>query len=347
MTTNTVVAKALNHITQSADSPAFSFFFRIHSGSEKQLHDSGHIRNRCHEVLKEQGFDTAALEKMKEKVDKLIEKIDFQSGAKSIGLFVSNNHAHSMKFFVNLPEQHYVGDYFSGYESAYAWQESAPYILFLLEPTTIHAFKGQATHLKTLLDSESMEHLHSVYKKRAPKVADKDGKQSKGNEHDSTWKTEFLAAINALCKSMEVPVYLVGITLAGLSENEIKESGVKVLASIDEVHQKSSGEKLNNLVEELREKHRLQMAAGLVDECNSALGAKKLASGIEEILACAKEGRGEVLILEDPSWTTDAVAKFSAVHEAMREVMEKHGSVAFVPEGTLKQWGGAAMILRY
>lgn len=347
MTTNTVVAKELNHVTQAADSPAFSFFFRIHSGSEKQLHDSGHIRNRCHEVLKEQGFDTAILEKMKEKVDKLIEKIDFQAGAKSIGLFVSNNHAHSMNFFVNLPEQHYVGDFFSGYEIAYALQESAPYILFLMEPTIIHAFKGQGTHLETLLDSRSLEHLLCVYKKRAPKAADKDGKQNKGNEHDSTWKAEFLAAINDLCKSEEVPAYLVGITLAGLSEEEIMESGARVLASIDEVHQKSSYEKLNNLVEGLREKHRRQMAAELVDECNRALGAKKLASGIEEILACAKEGRGEVLILEDPSWTTDAVAKFSTVHEAIREVIEKHGRVAFVPEGTMKQWGGAAMILRY
>ncbi|CAN5268662.1 hypothetical protein BH10CYA1_BH10CYA1_36530 [soil metagenome] len=334
-------------LIQGASYPSFSFFFRIHSGSEKQIHDGAHLRNCCHETLKNAGLDVRLLVKLQEKTDQLIEQLDFKSGAKSIGLFISENTAHSDLYYVNLPERQYVSEYFSGYESLYAMQASEPYLLFLLEPATVNVFRGQGTHLKTLSESNSLNHLLSACKQRSPVRADKDGKVHSGHEYDPKWKNELAKALAAVCSSERLSAFVVGLNMAGLDQSNLEEHGVEILGTIKEVHQSSDSERLGSLTEQLLQSADEKNAHKLLELCNTAFGAQKLASGTSEILSCANEGRGEILVLESPGWNTETKVEFSALHMAIRETLVRHGEVEFVPQGTLAQWQGAAMILRY
>lgn len=334
-------------LTADTKYPAFSFFFRLHSGSEKQIHDAAHIRNRCHETFKEAGLPASQLELLEKKADQLIEQLDFQSGAKSIGLFISEATAHAESYYVNIPERQYVGEFFSPYEALYARQESAPYLLFVLEPATVRVLKGQGNHLQSLTSSESLDHLLSVFKRRSPVQADKDGKVRSGHEYDSKWQGELTKALNAVCAANRLPAFVVGLNETGLNEADLARDGIDVLAAINEVHQPSDSEKLKSLTEQLIKLSGEKNVEKWLAHCGTALGAKKLANGLDEILSCAKEGRGETLVIESPSWETVAKSEFSKLHEAIREMIVKHGKVEFVPEGTLSQWNGIALILRY
>ncbi|MDZ4835155.1 MAG: hypothetical protein SGJ27_15370 [Candidatus Melainabacteria bacterium] len=327
--------------------PAFSFFFRIHSGSEKQLHDAGHIRNRVHQVLKESNLSSTTLEAIKTRADQLIDQLNFEIGALSVGLFVSVTESYLSHYFVNLPERDFVGDYFSGYETMYAEQESAPYLLILLEPAVLRIFQGRAEHLVAVPDSEATKHLLSVYRRRLPAPADKDGKVKKGHNHDAHWKQELLEAIASVCCSEQMPAYFAGLCLADLNETELTSHGVEVLAALDESYQFTGAETLKTLSQDLRFQHHAKKSKLLHERCKVAKGNQKLASGADEVLACAKEGRGEVLILPYPKRELTGTLKLDAMQETIRAVNLTHGSIEFLPADLMDEYDDAAMILRY
>lgn len=346
MTSTELIRNVSEVVKANVSYPAFSFFFRIHSGSEKQLHDSGHIRNRVHEVLKESNLSSSTLEQIKTQADELIDQLNFETGALSIGLFVSPGESILTQYYVNLPERNYLGDYFSGYETSYAEQESSPYLFILLEPSALRIYQGRGDHLETAPDSESSKHLHTVYRRRSPAPRDKDGKVRK-DYHDPEWKKEFLEAIAGVCCSEQMPAFFTGLSLAGLHETELASHGVEVLFAQDEVSQFTGADKLKILVQDLRSTNRDSKSKLLYEKCKAVQGNQKLASGPDEVLSCAKEGRGDVLVLPYPCWESSGKLELGTTHEAIRAANLTHGRVEFLPGELMKEWDNIAMILRY
>lgn len=346
MTSTELIRSGSDALKAETIYPAFSFFFRIHSGSEKQLHDLGHIRNRVHEVLKKSDLTSTALERIKSEADRLMDQVNFESGALSIGLFVSLDQAILSQYFINLPERDYLGGYFSGYETAYAAQQSAPYLLVTLEPSTLRIYRGRGEHLETLPESDATRHLQSVYRRRVSPQPDKDGKVRRGH-HDSDWKKEFLEAVASVVSKEQVPIFLTGLALADLTETEFTSHGIKVLATLDDVCQFSGSDALKTLVHDLSKNYTTKKFRMLVDRCKVSQGSHKLASGADEILRCAKEGRGEILLLPYPCWEASGTQTLGTLHEAIRAMAFTDGAIEFLPGELIKEWDEAAMILRY
>jgi hypothetical protein len=347
MTIIASVQKGSEVLKAKVSYPAFSFFFRIHSGSEKQLHDSGHIRNRVHEVLKSSNLSTSSLEEIKERADQLIDRLDFENGALSVGLFVSPGESFLSQYYVNLPERDYLGDYFSGYETAYAEQASKPYLLMVMESASLRVFRGRGEHLEAVPESSETKHLISVFRRRSPAQQDKDGKLKRGQHRDSQWKQELLEAIAEVCSSEQMPAFFTGLMLADLNEIELASHGIEVLAASDEVYQFTDSEALKELARELQSSHRDKKAQHLYERCKAARGNQKLASGADEVLVCAKEGRGEVLVLPYPSWESSGTQQLGILPETIRATVLTHGEIEFLPDEQMKEWDSAAMILRY
>ncbi len=347
MTSTELIENATKIADAKVDYPAFSFFFRIHSGSEKQLHDSAHIRNRVHEVLKESKLSTSELEDIKSRADRIIDDIQFDRGALSIGLFVSPNQSMLSQYFVNLPERHYVGEYFSGYETMYAEKESSPYLLFLLEPSSLRIYTGRAEHLQEIDESSATTHLVSVYRRRPTEQPDKDGKCRKGHHKNSEWKQEFLQAISDVCSDAKVPAFFSGLSLVELNEIDLASHGVEVLASKEETFHFVGSESLKEVVQDLRAAYQEKQAKSLIAQCTAAKGSRKLASGLDEVLSCAREGRGAVLVLPYPSWEMSGALELGQLHDAVRLTLLTSGTVEFLPSELMAQWNDAAMILRY
>jgi len=343
MTSTIAINKTLPFLFTGAKEPSFTFLFRIHSGSEKQLHDVGHIRGRCHEIFNELESKGADVEALRKKTDALIEKIDLHSGAKSIGLFVSGENAQCETFFIHMPERYYFGDYFSGLEACYGAAESAPYALCVLEPHSVKIFKGQADHLEAIPESAEVNHLQKIFNDRQPAHHDKDGKTHR--THDAKWHRSFVDAISAVCSGL--PVMIVGLELADVTEDELKEVGVEVLATRNEVCQSTGKDALVRIAEELRSEFHAKRAVKLLDQCRTAIGAHKLVSIPQDMLACAQEGRAELLLLEAPGWDVSGKMELNEVHEAIKFTLENNGRVEFLPTGSLTEWNGSAVVLRY
>jgi hypothetical protein len=343
MTSTIAINKTLPFLFTGAKEPSFTFLFRIHSGSEKQLHDVGHIRGRCHEIFNELESQGSDVEALRRKTDALIEKIDLHSGAKSIGLFVSGENAQCETFFIHMPERFYFGDYFSGLEACYATAESTPYALFVLEPQSLKVFKGQADHLEAMPESEAVSHLQKIFKDRQPAHHDKDGKTHRA--HDSKWQKNFVDALAAVCAG--VPAMVAGLELTGLTERELRDAGVEVLATRNEVCQSTGTDALVQVAEDLLKEFHSTHAAKLLDQCRTAIGAQKLVSIPQDMLACAQEGRAEMLLLEAPAWDVSGKMELTEIHETIRHTLENGGRVEFVPTGSLTEWNGAVVVLRY
>lgn len=104
-----------------------------------------------------------------------------------------------------------------------------------------------------------------------------------------------------------------------------------------------------------------------VQEVNSALGGRRLASGIDDAWKAARAGQGaklvteenyrqpavlhrdgwELEILTDEGVTTGPTHLDDAVDELTEMVLEKGGEVVFVDEGALTDYARVALILRY
>ncbi len=347
MTSTTANRSESPFMNEQANYPAFSFFFRIHSGSEKQLHDAGHIRGRCHEYIKASLLKPTVIEALLTKTDALIDNLNFHCGAKSVALFVSPDSSHSSLFYIDIPEKMYLGEYFSSYERLFAEQESAPYLMFVFEPTTVKVYKGQGLQLETLTETNSMASLHTVYKHRAPLKASKNGKTSQSHEFDPKWKNELIHEIAKVCTEEKLPCYVAGLNAFGAEESELLSNGVELLVSMSVVQQPGDSDELKSLAEDLIARYQTKKAETLLSKCENAMGVHRLATGVDEIVNCAKDGRAAVLVLEAPAWSTEAEGKYGTLHEAVRQTILKHGEVEFVREGTLSKWNGAALILRY
>jgi predicted transcriptional regulator len=104
-----------------------------------------------------------------------------------------------------------------------------------------------------------------------------------------------------------------------------------------------------------------------VESVGAALGAKRLASGIDDSWKSAVEGRGMELVVEegyrqpailhregyvlelvDDESATDGPRHLDdAVDELVELVLEKGGEVTFVDDGALADCDRVALILRY
>ncbi len=347
MTPTTLEKNQLDFLSETVKAPAFSFFFRLHSGSEKQLHDTGHIRSRCHEVFKASTVDGDVKERLMRECDALIDALDWQSGAKSLGLYVADGAAFARMFHVHLPEVYYIGDNFSVYETLYAFEACTPYLLLLFTPGGLELYKGRGNYLETLPKTKEVVHLLSVYAHRASRHVDKDGKGRKGDDLDHKWKEDLFRAWHDMAVAEGLPMYATGLEQIGAGVEEVKAKGLNLLFGSESTWTRTSPEELKPLVKDLRNDYRKYLAAQYVTRIEAAFGAHKMVSSLDEIVDCARAGKAEVLLLEDPKWTTEVEAKFTRLHDAIAETLLRGGRVEFLPEGSLTRWQGAALILRY
>lgn len=339
------LSNELAFLTIKQEAPAFSFYFRVHSGSEKQLHDTGHIRSKCHEVIKEAGLETSLTETLLSQVDKKIEELDLSTGARSIGIFVTGANAYIQSYYTYLPERQYAGEYFSLLESLYATQQSIPYALFLFEPRSVQVFKGQGEHLQ-ILESSSVEHLSKIYKQRDSAHFDKDGKAKRG-EPDKKWVKELLDAMSAVCCEQKLPAVIVGNSLLGASADDLKKSSLNIIGIIEDVVHATGGNYQSELGSRIVELANKNKSEEWLQKCNESASCHKVSTSIEEMLACAKEGRAAQLLLETPCWEKSGRVEFTPLHEIARETLAKHGNLEFLAKNSLDKWNGQVMLLRY
>lgn len=125
-----------------------------------------------------------------------------------------------------------------------------------------------------------------------------------------------------------------------------------------------SGHDLGRVVWPLVKEGLAERRAGVFDQLDAAIGARKVASTVGEAWRHAHQGRGGLLLLEE---NYHAPAKLSddgmnvlvsdkpedldviddAADVIVEEVLQKGGRVVFVPDGSLEAHGRVALILRY
>ncbi len=320
--------------------PCYSFFFRLHSGSEKQIHDEGHILSRCREAILSTAHGAEA-EKLIAAVQSLIDQIDYTSGAKSVSLYVSGGQSSIFHHFVNLPERWYVANEFSLLEYLWATQASRPYLLLVPGASQLKAYVGQADHLVSMEPSRELQDLMNSYKHKAKSHAS-------GESETAELMRVVLCVekIAALCSSKNLPLLLMGEEFLPGCVKELRAKDVAILQVLSNNCDGLSPEELHPGLEKVLSELFLHAAEELIVRCETAQGQNRLASGVQEIVECARDGRGALLLLELPTWGTND-GKPDPENTAIRDTLKNGGEVKFVAAGMLTRWTGAALILRY
>lgn len=343
-----IVERDSNDTQHSEKESVFTFFFPIHSGSEGQVHDVGQLINRCNEAFRESSLPESTIRLLKANAEKAINTLNFHSGPRSVGVFVTPNESHLSLYYTDLPERHYRGDFFAAYESLWAEAASAPYLLFVLTGSTINVYEGRGTHLQLKSSNDELKHLQTIYKHRISPRVDKDGRHNKGHVDDAKAHHQLVEALASVCSAASLPAIFVGLGNSNVQEQELKSAGVDCLAIDSANHQDADIGALRQSVQTLLGESDGKGSAEIIARCTEACGQQLLASGLDEIVACVDQGRAELLVLEEPAGgDAKETQTLSPMENAIRTTLAKHGKVVFVPAGSLARWEGAALILRY
>ena len=326
-------------LQQTFDFPVFSFFFRLHGGSDKQPHDLNHIKSQIRDYVKNSPVSEVQKDQAIEKADELLSQIQEHAGAKSISLFVAQNEGELHHHFVYLPERQYCGKQFALAEYLWAEQMSQRYLLVLAGPSAICLYEGKGLALEKLGKCAHSEKFVSAFKHWHEK---RDVKHGAG-----TAKTEpVIEAFVELVQNLNAPVLLIGKEFlpdvcSALSSANLQIHGAFTGNKVD-----SSPAELQTTLDEYLQLCTKEDTNRQIARCEQSLRQFKLATGAQEILDCAKEARGSVLLLEPPT-REGGSCLLDSVQESIRQTVLNGGQVHFVMQGALEQWGGAALILRF
>ncbi|MBY0552519.1 MAG: hypothetical protein K2W95_34880 [Candidatus Obscuribacterales bacterium] len=320
------------------DYPVFSFFFRLHGGSSKQPHDLNHIRGKIRDFIQNSTLTDAQKEQAIEKANELIKQVNEHVGAKSISLFVAQTEGELHHHFVYLPERQYCGNQFALCEFLWAEQMSRPYILVLAGPSALAVYEGRGLTLEKTAKCLELDRLQSAFKHWHEKRDLKHGTESCKSE-------PFIEALQQLVRKFDAPLLVIGKEYLPLPEDvsalKVDIKGVFTGNKVD-----CSSAELQTVVDGHLELCIDEDTARKMAMCEQSLEQRKLATGELEILQCAKEARGSILLLEPPS-REGGLCQLDSVQQSIRHILLNHGSVHFVKEGALAHWVGSALILRF
>jgi hypothetical protein len=184
--------------------------------------------------------------------------------------------------------------------------------------------------------------------------------------HVTEFYSEVDAALGEASAGEALPLVLVGARPALAAFEEITSKGGEIIARIEGSHDEANGAAIADLVWPEVQEWLAQQRRAAVESVGAALGAKRLASGIDDSWKSAVEGRGMELVVEegyrqpailhregyvlelvDESATDGPRHLDDAVDELVELVLEKGGEVTFVDDGALADCDRVALILRY
>lgn len=318
-------------LTSSFEYDVFSFYFRLHAGSSKQPTDLTHIKSQICECIEQSSLDEDQRKQAMSKAMNLVEQIQLHSGAKSVSIFVSLDEGELHHHFVFLPERCYVGKEFALQEFLWAEYVSQDYLLILAGPSSLSVFDGRGSDLRK--SDKSADHLLSAFKHWHNK---RDAKFESANEAES-----LLQSLTQLVDEKGVPLLLIGSEyLPDLNQAVLK--GLKVKGVFPGNKVDTTAANLHIALEHFLDQCFESDTDMLLKKCEQSGRQHRLATGEQDMHDCAKEGKGELLVLVPPTRESRfRKLDVDCTQRTVRHTLLNHGRVMFAKKGP------PALILRY
>lgn len=320
------------------------------------------VRQTVDRLLTE--FPKRDIQPLLEQLDSLTDQIDYDHPQNGLAIFANKNMGRLVYLPFQLQERVVVDETFATRNLVHARNRSKRYRVLTLSQEHARLFTAERDTLTEVTDG--------VF----PMKPEADGVATEwagdfGVDH-SQYNTRqdrqfFQHVENSLEKVMAqepLPLVLAGVDRNIGFFNEVSKYKDQVLGVINGSHDRTGAKDLADLVWPVAREGFLQRRRQMLDQLENSIGAKRYAAGINNCWRMAREGRGDLLLVEEdfqyPAVQDEASQNFmpaeddtlpntisDAVDEIVEEVLAKSGRVVFVESGSLDAHDRIALTLRY
>ena len=364
----------LSAMISEKEGPCVSIQVRLHiEFTQRKQNESiiEHAVARARQAVEVLRCNADTKSRILERLDMAVEDYDGRPG-RSLGIYVSREHAAQIRFPFEVNETVVVGDTFETRDLLYYRQYAATYLVLSLSRKEVRLFRGRAGDLVEVRDDVFPLRYQEEYAYERSSIGSSIGYGMKGFEKDKS----VLAGMRTEAFVQNVvdvlPAYLdrkgVEFILAG--EDRITSGLLKtfpwreqVLGTIDGEVNARSDKQLFAKAWKLCQQARSQRIEILIGKLRD-LGLNYQAVGIRDVWAKAVTGQGRQLLVERdfqcrayrPSGTDQIrlhppkgphLRIEDAVDDVIEKVINRGGQVVFTEPNGLREFEQIGLILRY
>lgn len=320
------------------------------------------VRQTVDRLLTE--FSKRDIQPLLEQLDSLTDQIDYDHPQDGLAIFANKNIGRLVYLPFQLQERVVVDETFATRNLVHARNRSKRYRVLTLSQEHARLFEAERDALvEVTTNGFPMKPEADGVKTEWPSDFGVDHGQY-NTRQDRQFFQHVEHALEKVMGQEALPLVLAGVDRNIGFFNEVSKCKEHVIGVINGSHDRTAARELGELVWPVAREGFLQRRRQMLEQLDNAIGAKRSAAGINNCWRMAREGRGDLLLVEEdfhyPAVQDDASQNFipaeddtlpntisDAVDEIVEEVLGKGGRVVFVESGTLDQHDRIALTLRY
>ena len=355
----------LQEIQAMREYPSLSIIAPTHRTAPDNLQDPIRVKNMVSEATSRllDEFPKREVEPLLERLEFLIDEIDWRYTLDGIALFANKNFAARFDLPFSPSERVAIDESFATRDLVFAQNRSPRYYVLVLSEQPTRLFEATHDKLEEVRSGFPLEHTGPG---GATAMPGGHGVQQSAyrDEYDRQFFRKVDQELSQVLAADPLPIVVTGVTRNLAFWDELSTNKAQCAGTLEGSHDSTNHHELGQLVWPVMQKYMASQRAEVLERLGDAIGAKKYAAGMGECWQMAQEGRGEVLLVEEdfhypgqlhpsgllmPAEADLADADFmgDAVDDLIECVLDKGGRVVFVDNGGLETHGRVAMITRY
>lgn len=298
------------------------------------------------------------------KLDTLVEGVDYEHLLDGLALYVNKDIARAFTLPFTVDERVVVDPTFATRNLVFALNRTPRYYVLALSENETRLFEGYGATLNEIRGAGwPMRHGGPGGASKLPGGPGVNPSAVRDQAHRDFFRAvdEKFAALQA---EEQLPLVVAGVDRYLAFYREVSRRTDDIVGTVEGNYDAASEHELAQRVWPVMQESLARRRAEALERLDTAVGGQRASSTIGEVWRMAKEGRGDLLLVEQDfhypatvdqtgmilSPAEDASAPGvidDAVDEVIEEVMAKGGSVVFVDNGALEQHQRIALILRY
>ena len=357
--------KEIQQLQSIHEYPSLSIITPTHRTAPDNLQDPIRIKNLVTEARSRlfDEFPWREVEPLLERLDFLIEEVDWRYTLDGLALFANKDFAARFDLPFPVTERVIVDESFVTRDLVFAMNRSPRYWVLVLSEQPTRLFEAVHDRLQESRAGEfPLEHKGPG---GATAMLGGHGVQQSAyrDEYDRKFFRQVDEELGRVLADDPLPVVVTGVTRNLAFWDEISTNKSHLAGTLEGSHDSTNPHELGQLVWPVMQQAMAQRRATVLEALGDAIGARKHASGIGAVWQMAQEGRGDTLLVEEDFHYSsqllpcgllvpaddDALPGFmgDAVDNLIETVLDKGGHVVFVDNGSLEDHSRVAMILRY
>lgn len=352
-------------LQQISGYPCVTITLPTHRTSPENKQDAVRLKNLVTETTNRLlgEFNKRQVEALLKRLENLILKLDFRNTLDGLAVFVNQDFGRVFHLPFSIKERVVVDETFFTRDLIHALYHAARYWVLVLSEKPTRLYEG-FNHSLSEVEGDGFPMIHEGPGGEMPLPGGFGVKKSAyRDERHRQFFRKVDSALKPILADDPLPLIVVGVDRYHAFFNEVSSHTSAVIGRITGSHDKTSAHKLGQLIQPIIENHRDAKRREALEQLERSVSERKFVSTIGEVWRLAREGRGDLLLVEqdfhyparlDENGSLARVDDPSApgvmddaVDNVIDTVLDKQGRVVFVENGKLEEHRRIAMTLRY